>query len=422
MDAATDRLAVRTAFVLMFLLATCLVLAVAMRGSPASGGAAREHFVESPTSDDDADDKEDADDNADADAEADEDEDEEEGGAAAAARYRARDRLRRELDEKDRGANEGGDDEGDDADGRDGVRTKPMASKMRPLLDERGGGHRYKIIDTEDGRLGKCLLIDGAVQMCDRDEYRYHEMLVHFPCRYLSGGVPKRVMIVGGGDCMALREVLKYDSVIEVLVIESDTRLVSICERHFLVDSYHTDSRVNWVRHGSTPLGAIIKKLQTPENLQRYDFVIVDTKERTHLTGDLRDPDMYREIRLLMKRDSVLVKNVSESGMQHEVGVVERAFPNAMVYSFHSRTHETQYRMVIGSAKKLDKVLDEGGNPRIRGDRKSAPTTPHGRFYRPDRHFSHVPWFTALKQPRPVGGFLNSVVSAAAGQDAPIMN
>ena len=427
---------VRVVFVALLLLGLCLALSVALRGVPSSSStaaaAARERFAEEEGE------KEGEEEEEEGKEEEEEEEEEEDRGAAdevdepepedggddgevdsddpdAQARMRAaaakRRRLLRNLDDE---AGEDGEEQ------RDSV-VKPTASNIRTVLDDRGEGHGYKIVDTNDGRLGKCLLMDGKVQLCERDEYRYHEMIVHFPARYLGGGAPKRVLIVGGGDCMALREVLRYDGVQEVVVVEADTRMVSLCESHFLVDTYQNDSRVTWVRHGATRLSDIVEKLQTPENLQRFDFVVVDTKERGDLNMQLRDRTLYRDIRLLMKRDSILVKNVSEDGGQAQLDAVSSAFPFSMVYTFHSRTHESQYRMVIGSAKKLDDILDERGKARFRTSDK----VPHGRFYRPERHFSHVPWHTALAPGRrPMGKFFRaavSVASAGSSTEAPLV-
>jgi spermidine synthase len=78
------------------------------------------------------------------------------------------------------------------------------------------------------GRLGHRLFLNGNLQFAERDEYRYHEALVH-PA-LLAHGAPRQVAVLGGGDGMAVREILKHPSVQQVVLVELDpamTRLFS---------------------------------------------------------------------------------------------------------------------------------------------------------------------------------------------------
>ncbi|WP_349743992.1 polyamine aminopropyltransferase [Roseateles cavernae] len=86
----------------------------------------------------------------------------------------------------------------------------------------------YQRIVVTQGNAGTRLFLNGNLQFHSRDEYRYHEALVH-PA--MAGhGAPKRVLVLGGGDGMAVREVLRYPSVEAVTLVELDphmTRLFS---------------------------------------------------------------------------------------------------------------------------------------------------------------------------------------------------
>ena len=74
------------------------------------------------------------------------------------------------------------------------------------------------------------LFIDGNLQFSSVDEYRYHEALVH-PAMGLAKK-QKRVLILGGGDGLALREVLKYPSVEHVTLIDIDPEITELCAKH----------------------------------------------------------------------------------------------------------------------------------------------------------------------------------------------
>ena len=86
----------------------------------------------------------------------------------------------------------------------------------------------YQRVVVTAGPAGVRLFLNGNLQFHSRDEYRYHEALVH-PAM-AAHGAPKRVLVLGGGDGMAVREVLKYPAVERVTLVELDphmTRLFS---------------------------------------------------------------------------------------------------------------------------------------------------------------------------------------------------
>ena len=84
----------------------------------------------------------------------------------------------------------------------------------------------YQRIVVTDGKLGHRLFLNGNLQFAERDEYRYHEALVH-PAM-AAHGAPKRVAVLGGGDGMAVREILKYPSVESVTLVELDPAMTRL--------------------------------------------------------------------------------------------------------------------------------------------------------------------------------------------------
>jgi spermidine synthase len=84
----------------------------------------------------------------------------------------------------------------------------------------------YQRIVVTSGTAGVRLFLNGNLQFHSRDEYRYHEALVH-PAM-AAHGAPKRVLVLGGGDGMAVREVLKYPSVEQVTLVELDPHMTTI--------------------------------------------------------------------------------------------------------------------------------------------------------------------------------------------------
>lgn len=91
--------------------------------------------------------------------------------------------------------------------------------------------HRNQLLEIlESPVFGKMLFIDGEGQSSQFDEFIYHEALVH-PAM-TAFGTPRRVLILGGGEGATLREVLKYDSVEQAVMVEWDETMVAMARKH----------------------------------------------------------------------------------------------------------------------------------------------------------------------------------------------
>ncbi len=87
----------------------------------------------------------------------------------------------------------------------------------------------YQRVVVTAGSAGVRLFLNGNLQFHSRDEYRYHETLVHpVMAAYAAQGAPKRVLVLGGGDGMAVREILKYPGVEQVTLVELDPHMTRL--------------------------------------------------------------------------------------------------------------------------------------------------------------------------------------------------
>lgn len=85
----------------------------------------------------------------------------------------------------------------------------------------------YQRIVVTKGKTGYALFLNGNLQFNSFDEYRYHEALVH-PAFAAFNGTPKRVLVLGGGDGLALREIEKYPSVEYIQIVDLDPDMTHI--------------------------------------------------------------------------------------------------------------------------------------------------------------------------------------------------
>ncbi|GBC71135.1 Polyamine aminopropyltransferase [Candidatus Calditenuaceae archaeon HR02] len=113
---------------------------------------------------------------------------------------------------------------------------------IRPIYQGRTNYQRLEILETEP--YGTCLLLDGKMQSALLDEHIYHETLVH-PAMCLSEE-PRRVVIIGGGEGATLREVLRWQTVEEVFLIDLDREVVELCQKYLpqLSSGAFNDSRL----------------------------------------------------------------------------------------------------------------------------------------------------------------------------------
>ena len=146
----------------------------------------------------------------------------------------------------------------------------------------------YQRVVVTQGRTGAKLFLNGNLQFAERDEYRYHEALVH-PAM-AAFGAPRRVAVLGGGDGMAVREVLKYPSVQSITLVELDPNMT----RLFTQDP--AMARLNGGALSSPKLTIVntdaFKWLQA--GTDNFDVIIVDFPDPTNFSiGKLYTNSFY---------------------------------------------------------------------------------------------------------------------------------
>ena len=87
-----------------------------------------------------------------------------------------------------------------------------------------------KVIIAKNKWWGNMLWLDNVVNVTERDEFVYHEMIVHVPMMIHAS--PKRVLIIGGGDGGAAREVCKHPDLEKFVMIDIDEVVVNECAKH----------------------------------------------------------------------------------------------------------------------------------------------------------------------------------------------
>ncbi|MBC7464585.1 MAG: polyamine aminopropyltransferase [Bdellovibrio sp.] len=161
--------------------------------------------------------------------------------------------------------------------------------------------HYQRILITKNPHELK-LFLNGNLQFSSRDEYRYHEPLVHTGLASLKD--PKKVLILGGGDGLAVREVLKYPSVEKILLVDLDDKMTQIFKTNDLLTALNQKSLTNpkvEVLNGDAFEWA-------KSTFEKFDFVIVDFPDPTNFSlGKLYTQKFYASLASHLTENGLLV-------------------------------------------------------------------------------------------------------------------
>ncbi len=198
--------------------------------------------------------------------------------------------------------------------------------------------------------LNKTLVIDGKVQSSLFDEYIYHESLVH-PAM-ISHGNPKRVLVLGGGEGATLREVLKYKTVREAVMVDIDEKVVSFAKKH--LGEWHRgafdDERARLVIMDGRKF--VENSLERGE---KYDVIILDLVDPLEGGPALKlyTKEFYEKIKGLLGEGGVMVTQATSHSFYPRVfatiyHTIRHVFGHARTYSTCIRSFNGDWDFVIG--------------------------------------------------------------------------
>lgn len=166
---------------------------------------------------------------------------------------------------------------------------------------------------VESSYFGKMLILDGVVQLTEKDEFFYHEMLTHVAMHAHPN--PRKVAVIGGGDGGTVREVLKHKSVEKVYFIEIDEEVIKVSKKFFPTLSCDIDNPRVDIRHID---GA--KFLKTCDG--EIDVVIVDSTDIIGFATSLFTKEFFASAKKKLTENGFYV-TLSESLHFHRDIVIE---------------------------------------------------------------------------------------------------
>lgn len=175
--------------------------------------------------------------------------------------------------------------------------THGITSKIKETLHtEQTEFQKLDMIETE--QFGTMLVLDGMVMTTDVDEFVYHEMVTHVPL--FTHPNPKKVLVVGGGDGGAIREVLKHPSVEKAVLVEIDGKVIEYSKQYLPNIAGELDNPRVDVQVADGFMHII-------EHKNEYDVIMVDSTEPVGPAAKLFERGFYQGIFEALTEEGIFV-------------------------------------------------------------------------------------------------------------------
>ena len=220
--------------------------------------------------------------------------------------------------------------------------------KISRLLHEERTEYQH-ILLFENAVMGRVLALDGVVQTTEKDEFCYHEMIVHVPI--LAHGKARRVLIIGGGDGGAAEEVFKHRSVESATLVEIDRTVIELSKRYLgaISGQAFEDPRLDLVIADGCQFVA--------ESDARFDVIIVDAPDPIGPGAALFSIEFYRGCKRCLAPGGVLV---TQNGVPFIQVTELRASMTALASLFaDARSYVTHVPAYVGGPMALGWASDK---------------------------------------------------------------
>ena len=224
----------------------------------------------------------------------------------------------------------------------------------KQLLSKQSPFQRIDVFESKE--LGRFFTLDGYIMITEKDEFIYHDMIVHIPMA--TNPDIKKVLVIGAGDGGTVRELTRYKTIERIDMVEIDKEVVDIALEFFpQTSSGLSDDRVNLYFEDG------LKFVRNKEN--EYDLIIVDSTDPFGPGEGLFTKEFYGNCFKALNEEGILV-NQHESpyystyakAMQRAHKRIKEFFPLCRVYQAHIPTYPSGHWLFGFASKKFDPIAD----------------------------------------------------------------
>lgn len=208
----------------------------------------------------------------------------------------------------------------------------------------------------ESYEFGRFLTLDGCMMLTEKDEFIYHEMMVHIPMA--TNPRIQKVLVIGGGDGGAVRELCRYPEIKEIDLVEIDEMVVEACKTHLQQTACDLeDSRVHIYYEDG------LKFIRRKENA--YDLIIVDSTDPFGPGEGLFTREFYGNCYKALTEEGILVNQHESPYYQIYAQSLQKAherikgyFPITKLYNAHIPTYPSGNWVFGFASKTFDPIRD----------------------------------------------------------------
>ncbi len=223
-----------------------------------------------------------------------------------------------------------------------------------PLHSEQSEYQRIDVFSTPE--FGRVLTLDGYVMITQKDEFIYHDMIVHVPMAVKKK--VKNVLVIGAGDGGTVRELCRYKDVEHIDLVEIDEAVIRVCKEYFPeMTASLSDERVTV--HIADGLRFVRRKKN------EYDLIIVDSTDPFGPGEGLFTREFYGNCYNALTDDGVLVNQHESAFYENDAKAMCRAhdrlrsvFEVHRVYQAHIPTYASGHWLFGFASKGLDPIKD----------------------------------------------------------------
>lgn len=219
------------------------------------------------------------------------------------------------------------------------------------------GQSEFQRIDVfESKEFGRFLTLDGYMMLTEKDEFIYHDMIVHVPMAVHPN--VKKVLVIGAGDGGAIRELCRYPEIEQIDMVEIDELVVEVSRQFLpLTASSLDDSRVNIYYEDG------LRFVRNKHD--EYDLVIVDSTDPFGPGEGLFTKEFYGNCYKALKEDGIMVNQHESPFYEEDANACQRAhkrivesFPISRVYQAHIPTYPSGHWLFGFASKKYHPIKD----------------------------------------------------------------
>ncbi|MCI9318637.1 MAG: polyamine aminopropyltransferase [Lachnospiraceae bacterium] len=208
----------------------------------------------------------------------------------------------------------------------------------------------------ESPEFGRFLVLDGYIMLTEKDEFIYHEMIVHVPMAVHPD--VKKVLVIGAGDGGVVRELVRYPEVEHIDLVEIDEEVIKVCMDYMPKTSCEMRNEKVQVH-----LEDGLKFVRSRED--EYDLVIVDSTDPFGPGEGLFTKEFYGNCYKALKEDGIMVNQHESPFYESDATACMRAhkrivesFPISRVYQAHIPTYPSGHWLFGFASKKYHPVHD----------------------------------------------------------------